>query len=360
MRLGQITEAKEYSFINARIKARKGQLLNVADYERLLSSTLNEGLTYLQDFPRYSNIFPNLDPESTNFALNLEKSLDESLYNEIFTLIKDTPKKARKFIEFYLKKSYISSLKQIIRQIHTKEIESISIEDFFIATPEEKTELIIISKIESIRELIQKLQTPWVIKAMKSAFIGYKQQESILLLENALDQAFYKQLWQFIIPTLNGRDRKVAQKIIGMEIDLLNMNMILRGKVLNLTPDEISNQLIPINYRFGSTLTLAGQASSFSAAVDRLQDTVYSDLIRAINRDYKDKKESIANMDQLQQEWFIQALLIMLAGYPFHIGTFLSYIIFRFKEIENLRIIFETKWKGIDLKFARELLIYFK
>ena len=360
MKLGQITEAKVYSYINARIKARKGQLLSAADYERLLTSSLNEGLMYLQDSPRYSDTFTNLDPTSSNFTRNLENLLDESLYSEIITLIKDTPKKAREFIEFYLKKSYVNALKQVIRRIHMKEIEEISIEDFFVATPEEKTELIVISKTESIEELIQKLQTPWVIQAMKSALTEYIHQESILLLENALDQAFYEQLWQGVIPKLDGRDKKVARKIIGMEIDLLNMNMILRGKVLNLSPQVISNQLIPINYRLGSTLAFAEQASSFSDAVDGLQDTVYSDLIRAINRDYKEKGNSLANMEQLQQEWFIQALLILLAGYPFHIGTFLSYIIFRLREIENIRIIFETKWKGIELKFARELLIYFK
>lgn len=360
MKLGQITEAKMYSFINARIKARKGQLLFAADYERLLSSTLNEGLAFLQDAPRYYELFTGLDPNSANFPQKLEKLLNESVYSEIFALVKDTPKKARKLIEFYLKKSYVDALKQIIRRIHTKELESLSLEDLHVATSEEKTELVIISKIGSIEALIQNLQTLWVVEALKSVIIEYKKQENILLLENALDQSYYKQMWEIIIPSQNKRDRKVAQKIIGMEIDLININIILRSKLLSLSPDEISTQLIPINYRLGSTLTLAVESFSFSDAIDKLQTTVYSDLIRAIYRDYKEKERSIVNMEQLQQEWFIQALLTMLAGYPFHIGIFLSYVIFRLREIENLRIIFETKWKGIDLELARQLLIYFK
>ena len=360
MKLGQITEAKRYSFINARIKARKGQLLTAADYERLLSSTLFEGLTYLQDTPRYKELSISVDSNSTDFPKKIEKILYRNVYSEIFALVKDAPEKARDLIKFYLKKSHVDALKNIIRQIHTKEIEFLSLEEFFVATSEEKTELTIISEAESIETLIQKLQTPWVVEALRSAIDEYKKQENVLLLEYALDQFFYKQLWDNIIPSQDGKDRKVAQKIIGMEIDLNNINMILRCKILNIPPDEIIPPLIPINYRLGSSLTQAVEACSFSDAIENLQGTVYSDLVQAIYRDYREKDKSITKIEQLQQEWFIQALFAMLAGYPFHIGMFLAYIVFRLQETENLRIIFETKWKGIDLKFAREQLIYFK
>ena len=141
---------------------------------------------------------------------------------------------------------------------------------------------------------------------------------------------------------------------------LININIILRSKLLNFPPDDILPQLIPINYRLNHTLTQAAKASSFSEANESLQTTIYSDLVQAIYRDYKEKEKSIDKIEQLQQEWFIQSLFAILAGYPFHIGTFLTYIVFRLQETENLRIIFETKWKGIDLKFARDQLIYFK
>ncbi len=360
MGFGQITEAKRYSYINTRIKARKGQLLTAADYERLLSSTLKEGLTYLQNTPRYQESFSTLDPNSMNFTNELERLLYENVYNEVFKLTKDAPEKARDVIEFYLKKSYIKKLKRIIRLIHTKELVSLSLEEFYAVTSEEKVELSIISKTESIEELIQSLQTHWVVEALKSVMVEYKEQKNVLLLENALDHFYYKQLWETIIPYQNKRDLEVAQKIIGMEIDLNNINIILRSKILNFPPEEIFTQLIPINHRLGSNLSQAVRAFSFSDAIDSLKTTVYSDLVQAIYREYREKKKSIIKIEQLQQEWFIQALFAMLARYPFHIGIFLSYVIFRLQETENLRIIFETKWKGIDLKFARELLIYFK
>ena len=360
MKLGQVTEAKAYSFINARIKARKGQLLTAADYERLLSSTLIEGLSYLQDTPRYHELDIGMDPNSTDFPLRLEKLLLENFYSEIFALVKDTPEKARDLIKFYLKKSYVDALKHVIRRIHTEELESLSLEEFFVATSEEKTELAIVSETESIEELIKKLQTPWVIEALNSTVDEYQKQNNILLLENALDHFFYRQLWDVIIPFQSRRDRKVAQKIIGMEIDLININIVLRGKLLRYPHNEIIKQIIPINYRLGSAFSQALKAFTVSEALEHLLTTVYADLIQAIYREYREKEKSMAKIEQLQQEWFIQALFVILAGYPFHIGIFLAYIVFRLQETENLRIIFETKWKGIDLKFARELIIYFK
>ncbi len=360
MKFGQVSEAKAYSFVNARIKARKGQLFSAADYEQLLSISLREGLTYLRDKPRYLEAFTNLAFKSTDFPMKLERLLHENVYNEIITLVNDTPKKARMLIEFYFKKYYIDALKQIIRLTHSKDLESVSLEDFFIPTIEEKTELSIILHSESITDLINKLQTPWVAEALKSVIHEYEKQENVLVLENALDHSYYKHLWYNIIPSQNKRDRKVTQKIIGTKIDLININIILRAKLLNFPPDEILLQLIPIHYRLNGVLTQAVKALSFSEANERLQTTIYSDLVGAISRDYREKENVIVKIEQLQQEWFIQTLFAILAGYPFHIGTFLAYIVFRLQETENLRIIFETKWKGIDTKFAREQLIYFK
>jgi len=360
MKLGQVSEAKAYSYVNARIKARKGQLLAAADYERLLSGSLTEGLAFLQDIPRYQETFSNVDPISIGSVKNLERILYKNYFTEIFVLAKDIPKKSLTLIEFYLKQSYLNALKHIIRQIHVNEFETLSLDEYFVATLDEKTELTIISKVKTIEELIKNLQTPWVMEALNSVIDEYKRQENILVLENTLDHFFYRQLWDFVIPLQTKRDQEVAQKIIGMEIDLININLILRGKLLNYPPNEIQAQIIPINYKLSSTLSQALKAFTFNEAIEIFQTTTYADLIQAINREYREKEKSLEKIEQLQQEWFIQALFTMLAGYPFHIGTFLAYIVFRRQETENLRIIFETKWKGIDLEFARELLIYFK
>ncbi|MFX1518102.1 MAG: V-type ATPase subunit [Promethearchaeota archaeon] len=360
MKLGQVSEAKAYSYVNARIKARKGQLLAAADYERLLSGSLTEGLAILQDTPRYQEAFSNVDLNSTEFVKILERILYKNYFTEIFALAKDIPKKSQTLIEFYLKKSYLNALKHIIRQIHTKEYKTLSLDEHFVATLDEKTELTVISKVKNIEELIKKLQTPWVIEALNSTLDEYQRQENILLLENTLDHFFYRQLWDVVIPLQTKRDQEVAQKIIGMEIDLININLVLRGKLLNYPPKEIQTQIIPINYKLGSTLSQALKAFTFTEAIEAFQSTTYIDLIQIIHREYREKEKSLEKIEQLQQEWFIQALFTMLAGYPFHIGTFLAYIVFRRQETENLRIIFETKWKEIDLEYARELLIYFK
>ena len=360
MRFGQVSEAKAYSFINARIKARKGQLLSAADYEQLLSIPLSDCLTFLRDKPRYLECFTNLDQKSADFPSKLEQQLQKNLYTEIDILLKDTPKKGRLLIQFYFKKYYIDALKQILRRIHLKEQEVFSLEGLITLTVEEKTELTVISRSESFPDLIQKLQTPWVIEALEAVIYEYERKKNILLLENALDQSYYKYLWVKIIASQEKRDLEVAQKIIGTQIDLININIVLRGKLLNLSVEEISHQLIPIGFRLVNALTRAVKARSFSDAIESFQNTIYSDLVNSILRDYREKEKNIVKIEQLQQEWFIQTLFAILAGYPFHIGTFLAYIIFRIQEMENLRIIFETKWHGIDIKFAREELIYFK
>ncbi|UCE14530.1 MAG: V-type ATPase subunit, partial [Candidatus Heimdallarchaeota archaeon] len=328
---------------------------------RLLASTLEEGISYLQTNPRYSDSFDiSMDPNSSDFTKKLEKLLLENVYNEILALINYIPKKSKEFIIAYLRKSYIDAIKYILRMIHEEKTDPVSLEEFFVLSVEDNAELIVLSKSPKIEEVIEKIQTQWVKDALKSVMVEYFEQNNILLLEHALDQAYYSKLWDSEIPSLSKRDRKIAEKILGMQIDLNNISTVLRGVVLNLPREKIETQLLSINYRLGSFLDLGVNIHSFSETINALQNTVYSDLGQAIYREYKEKDRSIVNIELLQQEWFLQSLLSMLASYPFHIGILLSYLIFRFQEIDNLRIIFETKWKEADLKLARELLIYFQ
>ncbi|MHA2347955.1 MAG: V-type ATPase subunit, partial [Candidatus Hodarchaeales archaeon] len=125
MAFHQIREAKEYSFINARVKARRSQLLTTSDYEHLLSSSVQEGINYLQTKPRYQGTFEELDVnlEPHTLSLQLENLLEENVYSEIFSLLKNIPPNAQEFFLHYFKKPYIKKLEQIIYKLHKPDSE---------------------------------------------------------------------------------------------------------------------------------------------------------------------------------------------------------------------------------------------
>ena len=98
--------------------------------------------------------------------------------------------------------------------------------------------------------------------------------------------------------------------------------------------------------------------TSLSRALSVL-DSTYSELARALRRSNMERK-SMEMLEQIQQEYFLRSLTGIIAGVPFHLGILLSYYLYRLQEAENLRIIFESKIKEVDLDFTRNLLIYFR
>ncbi len=357
--LRRLTEARIYSYINARVKARRSQLLSMADYERLLERNLSEGLSYLGSFPRYHHLQDELSPNDLHFSIQFENKVRADFFTEIAFLCENIPESGVKFVSQYLKKSYLSVLKSILRNLDQRKSEPISLEEIFVASSEDKSELLQLSRTTQIEEAISYVQINWVQAALSSTLPEYLSQKNVLVLELALDKYFYTHLWEIEIPKLKGEDVRVTKKFIGTEIDLYNINTLLRGRVLDYPSLLIQNQMIPISFRLPDLKEILDRTSTLPDTIEVLSTTAYSDLATSLNKHYLESG-SIDILDQKQKETFIQILLETTAGYPFHIGIFLSYLILRQQEIENLRIIFEAKAKAIDLDFARQLLIYYK
>ncbi|NHJ00776.1 MAG: hypothetical protein EAX86_01485 [Candidatus Heimdallarchaeota archaeon] len=355
----QLTEARTYSYINARIKARRSRLLTASDYEKLLLGTINEGLSYLGNFPLYAHLREKLSPTEANFSVLFENQIKSDFFEEISLLKTKIPEETTAFINDYLRKYFIFSLKVILRNIDMKKLEPLPIEEIFVASAEEKSELINLSGTIRIDETINMLSVPWIRNALVNALPEYQNKKNILILEDTLDKAFYKHLWEKSLLKLKGADYRIGKKLIGTEIDLFNLNIVLRGVVLKLSQSEILNQLIPISFRLGSIEDLMETTNTLQDVLEYLNSTVYSDLANFVYKNYLDIN-SIEILDQKKQESFIRTLFEITAGYPFHIGIFLVYMVLRIQEIDNLRIIFGAKAKDIDLDFARSLLIYFK
>ncbi|MHA1974654.1 MAG: V-type ATPase subunit [Candidatus Hodarchaeales archaeon] len=359
--LGPITEARIYSFVNTRIKARRSQLLTAADYERLLASTIKEGLSFLQSNPRYVNIgLDSLDVESNDFFKELEEIFYASVHKELVKLAKNIPAEAKSFIDIYIKRYYIDALKSALRIFDVrKSVVPPKLERFFFINPEETEEVVRVSQARDIDEIISIIQVVWVKKALSEVKDEYRDSRDVNVLENTLDKAYYNIIWNYEISKLKGTDKKIVKKFIGTEIDLYNINIMLRGFQNKISPEAILSELIPINYQIDSLFTVITRAISLEDVLQQLESTTYKSFLERITSSYH-SDGNLLRLDQLQQEHYIQMLYGITAGYPFHIGIFLLYLVLRLQEIENLRIIFESKKKKMSMDFTRELLLYFK
>jgi vacuolar-type H+-ATPase subunit C/Vma6 len=359
MAFRQIRETNEYSFLNARIKARRSQLLTTSDYEHLLSVELEEAVNYIQSLPRYQGYFDKIDFKTSELSFVLEKRLKETVYTEMEKLIPNAPTDAQEFFTLYLKKPYLQVLELILQNLHKSPAEPLDLTHMFIASSDERTELELASKAVSIEELASYISSEWLRNAIRVSLMNYRKSSNINDFIYQLERAFFLELWREKISNLDKRSRTIAEKVIGIEVDLANIARIIRKKALQDDPTSIEEMIIPIHFRLEVNIKDLMNTTSLIQTLSVLDTTYYSDFSKILRRSYVERN-SLEMLEQIQQEYFLRALTGIMAGYPFHLGILLSYYLYRLQEIENLRIIFESKIKEVDLDFTRNLLIYFR
>ncbi|MHA1976813.1 MAG: V-type ATPase subunit [Candidatus Hodarchaeales archaeon] len=359
MAFHQIQEAKDYSFINARIKARRSQLLSTSDYENLLSISLEDGITGLHEHPRYQDTFEDISFQSPQLPLFIEKSLNDSIRLEMQSLMQNLPEKDQIFFKFYFKKGYLKIIEDIIHKLHNSDTEPLDLTNRYIASPEERVELIHATQVSSINELMEAVSPKWLQKAIESSLDVYKKTDNPLEIAYRMERAFYEELWKNTISILKRTSKTIAEKALGIEIDLNNISIILRKKSNSKIVASLDSLVIPLHYRLKADFDDLMNASSLTSAFSVLESTYYVDFSRKVRNSFS-TINSLELLEQIQQEHYLQSLTGIMAGYPFHLGILFSYYHYRKQEIENLRIIFESKIKEVDIEFTRNLLIYSK
>ncbi len=170
--------------------------------------------------------------------------------------------------------------------------------------------------------------------------------QSLFPVEIALDHLFYRQLLA-AVGGLGPRDREIARRMIGAEIDLANINWLIRFKgFYKLTPERALACAIP------EGIHLSPQAVAEAYAMDN-PSTVLTELVR---RRYpglggllsaRESTESYARLvliERILAEILLLEVRHLLSGYPFTIGILLAYFVLKSAEIRRIKTVLNAKF----------------
>jgi V/A-type H+-transporting ATPase subunit C len=181
---------------------------------------------------------------------------------------------------------------------------------------------------------------------------------SLFGVEMTLDRFFYRRLLQ-AASRLDSRDRRVADRMIGIEIDLENASWIVRLRSAYEMPAErIVGYLIP---------TTAGpKAADIEAA---LNAGSIRDLLGGLLGKSPDAAQiiggGVGSSDEVSRLLLVEGLLEqilrrevgrILAGYPFTVGIILAYSLLERREMSTIVTILNAKLYGLDPDRVRNML----
>ena len=165
-------------------------------------------------------------------------------------------------------------------------------------------------------------------------------------MEIALDHHFYRQLLA-AVDGLGTRDREIARRMIGAEIDLANINWLIRFKgFYKLDPERALACAIP------EGIWLSPQAVAEAYAMDN-PSAVLGELVR---RRYpalaslltpREATESYARLvliERILAEILMLEVRHLMAGYPFTIGILLAYFVLKSAEIRRIKTVLNAKF----------------
>jgi V/A-type H+-transporting ATPase subunit C len=353
------SQVRRYAFINAKLRARLTKLLDEKVIDRIIEApTIDDALLFLRgtSFSTLENLY-NTTGDLKAGELELFRQ-EVHLYIE---LKKYVDGEVLEIVRALALNYEIETLKNALRLFFDRTVRGRSIDDqmryLFTERIEHEIDMLKIAAAENLDRVVDLLSdSPYadIVKQHREAVVGEK---TLFPLEIALDRFYHVNLLDSI-RGLSGKDRGVARRLIRIEIDLLNINWIIRFRSLYKLPLERTLQyIIPSGFTIDQAAVKEAYASE--KVVGILQGIVkkkYPSLAALLTAPPGDTNSRLLLIERILQEILMIEVRKILSGYPFSIGIILAYFILKRNEIRRLTAVLNAKQYKLTKQRIREAL----
>jgi len=340
----------KYAFINAKLRGRISKILPDELFHDLAKAPgIEEALASLRD-----TSFADLE-EVYSSTGDIKQAELELLKDEI-EIYRDIRKYlhggSAELIEALLYQFEIDNLKNAIRLYFDRKVRKRSIDasvHYILYEPIiHNIAIDAIINADSFEEIAGICEGTVYCGIIKKHYYTVETKGSLYRMEIAFDHFYYENLAEQI-NKLDRKDRDIAVRLIGVEIDLQNINWVIRLKSFyNLGLDEILATVVPGGFNVGKEMIeQLYTAPNVEYVLQGLIKTKYPGLSALLGSRTSDNVSRLMLIRQMLEEITKQEVRKIIAGYPFTIGIILSYFIMKQEELRKLRMILNAKQYGI-------------
>ncbi len=332
-----------FARVNAKVRAMRSDLLG--------ESTLIS-LARAPDMDQFMNILSR-----TLYGPGIENRTEENAFSEMLlqfeikrfkSIQKQSAPAIRDLIRLLLERYDGEGLKIILRYWHKKikpaGVYQPALYDF------PTREILEADSMETISDLIS--HTPFQ-EAVSSAASAYKQENTLFPVEISLDRTLFTRIWHGA-DGLNRRDCDLLHRLVGTEIDLKNLQWIVRlRRYYKMHRNQIMKVLLPYGHALGEEgikKILTGE--NVSKIIQKVSLGIPLDLTREW-----DTTDPFAALEQFLYQVLLLEARHAFAAFPFSIGSILGYFYLLRIETKNLRILMQSRKYGLTAESAEALLV---
>ncbi len=339
------TALKRYAFINAKLRARISTLLPQDFIDQMIrAKSLTESIQLLKDTPYR-------EAESVYGRTGDLKMAELELFKQELALFTEIGKYADReiqdFVAALLLRYEIENLKHTLRLWFDQRIRERNIAPLTgylyrkrIIYPIKTDSLV---NAESFEGLIEGLGGTPFAEVLRDCGVKLRETKSLFPCEMALDRYFYTTLLE-AASSLPKRDREIALRMIGVEIDMQNINWVVRFlSFYNMPLKDALSYLIAGGYSFKPSDFTEGVKSE-GDIVSSLMGKKYPAWQAFSSQSGGGSHSRLVLVERLLHHMIDQEVSHSMSGYPFTIGIVLAYFILRQNEIRKLTTILNAKY----------------
>ncbi len=343
-----------YSFINAKIRGYKADMLTTEHWDALLGARDMYAALRVLDATSYSEITQDFD--ETASPLEIEQSLKLDFNRVLTEITNDVPKSMQTIMNWITRKFQREVVKPLLR-LYVTEKDPNLIERLIVPIAPFTTEILLdLITAKDLNELAANLPDLYFKRLIQDLLPQYEETGRLVIVEQAIDAAILENLYKEA-NKLKGLDKELTSKLAGVEIDLINFMTTLRTHFLGIESPKAEELLLQVEYRLPLTLCReALHARSFEDRVRKLQESFYGPLITQSWEAYE-LFQNLYTFEKVFHEQIRRDSVDALLGYPFHFGIVLGYLNLKWYEILNLKALMNGKADQLDPNVIRRVLI---
>jgi V/A-type H+-transporting ATPase subunit C len=341
----------KYSFINAKLRARISMILPEEVFEELAKApSLEAALALLRDTPfaRLEEIY-SATGDLKQAELELLKSEIE-LYRNIRQYLHHN---SIELVDALLSLFEIDNIRNAIRIYFDRNIRKRSgdtgIHYILYDRIIHDIPVDVIVNAESFDEIAGACEgTPYKQIIMKY-YHTVESEGSLFRMEIAFDHFYYKNLLASI-DKLDRRDHSIAMRLVGVEIDLQNINWIIRFKnFYDLPIEAVLAAIVPGGFNLDmAVMEELYVAQNVTSVLQGFVKSKYPGLSALLSSHTSDSTSRLLLIRRILEEIMKHEVQRILAGYPFTIGIILAYFVLKRNELKKIRTILNAKYYCIE------------
>ncbi len=331
-----------YAYPLPKAKALEAETLDEDEFEELKDASLRDLVTRLEELGlEPESVRPLLQGNTEPVEVAIKRRAVESVMDR---LAESGPEDLEAMVRALMARYELEDLKAVIRALHAGEEPGELVDRPVLLDEDEWRE---VRDAQSVQEVVERLRGTPYDRYLEEAVREYEETGSLLPIELALDRAYYEHLWELV--TGEEVDEELA-RLLGLEIDLYNVEVALRGALLGLDPETIRRAMADGGWELAEWRKRElAEAEDPGEVVEQVANTSFGRYLEEAMEEYSESKD-VEILDRAVRRARYETVSDLIQGDIVGAPAVVQAVYAKQREVDNLIALVNAK--VADVEFA--------